>query len=143
MTCYLFEYIQIYKSLLCIYAEPPVITFLYRVGRFPQSNQWSTSLRDMIFSVVSIFLIKDIDVSLRIIFTVSCAKSCFVLVLSIASIDILLSFTIYLFEQILIQKCAISFAISMCQNTKCVTKVMCHNAHRLVYQWQLGATFYI
>ena len=29
----------------------------------------------------------------------------------------------------------------MCQNTKCVTKVMCHSAHQLVYIWQLGATF--
>ena len=77
------------------------------------------------------------------LFTVSCAKSCFVLVLSIASIDILLSFTIYLFEQILIQKCDISFQVWMCQNTKCVTKVMCHSAHQLVYIWQLGATFYI
>ena len=63
MTCSLFEYIPICKSLLCIYAEPLVITYLYCMGMFPQSNQWSTSLRDMIFSVVSIFLIKDIDVS--------------------------------------------------------------------------------
>ena len=59
------------------------------------------------------------------LFTVSCAKSCFVLVLSIASIDILLSFTIYLFEQILIQKCAISF---ICNLDVSKYKV-CHESH--------------
>ena len=77
------------------------------------------------------------------LFTVSCAKSCFVLVISIASIKLLLSFMIYFIDQILIEKCDISFQVWMCQNTKCVTKVMCHSAHQLVYIWQLGATFYI